>query len=437
MRIKILITVFCIFAIGSNVVLAQESGEVLSISLQDAISMAIESSEDLKIQGNQIKRRSSLKKEERAEVLPQISVAAQWANNFEYPAAAAVAGTRDYTLDAGVSVTQSLFTFGQISNTITAAQKALEASSFDYEGEKQKVIYDTKISFYSACLSIKTLEIAEKSLDNALENKKILKDRSSGGRASKYDNIKILSDVAARNPSVNNARADFVSSIEALKVAVGIESQRSLKLLSAMEESFPDFQRQELALTLYHNQPAIKSLSKSVEEKESLVRSKKAAFMPEISIFATWNHKGSSNDSYIGSDNLNDYGVAGLKVSIPIWLGGKNYEALSQARIDKNDAELQYQKGKEDYLLLLDQSLGEYNEYKKTLEANNKSISLAKEAFDYSQKLFGSGQISVSDLNDAELQLTSAKLNKELTLFNLNRILAIIERLTLLEESNE
>jgi hypothetical protein len=43
----------------------------------------------------------------------------------------------------------------------------------------------------------------------------------------------------------------------------------------------------------------------------------------------------------------------------------------------------------------------------------------------------------LTDLNDSELQLTNAKINKEKTLFNLNMTLALIERLTLVEAPHE
>ena len=202
-------------------------------------------------------------------------------------------------------------------------------------------------------------------------------------------------------------------------------------------QDYPDFDRAALASALCGNQPAIKALAETVKEKEGLVRSKKAALLPEFSAFATWNHKGEGDDYYVGRDELYDYGVAGLKVSVPFWQGGLDQEKLFQARIDKRNADLQYRKGQEDYLLLLDKALNQYREYKKTLEANVEAVRWAEESFKYSQELFGSGQISVTDLNDAELQLTTAKMSKEATLFNLNIILAQIERLTLIGITNE
>ena len=437
MKTKILCLTLCALCIMEEGVFAREAGKVLNVSLESAIDMALEASEDLKLQNNRIRRRSSEKNEQRGALLPQVTASVEWSNHFEYPDLEATAATRDYHANAGLSVSQTLFTFGKISHAVSAAQKGLESSRLDRETTEQTVIYDTKIAFYNMYLAGRTLDIAAESYRNALKNKEILEGRASGGRAAKYDNIKISADIASRKPTVNNARADFLSAMETLKVVIGAESNDSIELIVSPDKKYPDFDRQDLAAALHHNQPDIKALMKNIEQKQAVVKSKKAALLPEISAFASWNRKGDGNDYDIGSDHLDDYGVAGVKVSVPLWAGGINREKLYQARIDKRDAELRHAKGEEDYLLSLDKALNKYKEYKKTLTANKEAVHLAEESFHYSQELFGSGQISVTDLNDAELQLTNAKINKEITLFNLNRTLAVIERLTLMEHPHE
>ncbi len=411
------------------------SSEPLKLTIQTAIDMAFEASEDLKISENNILKKQSERKEEQSYALPHIMGEAGWSNNFEYPDFPQTSYTEEYHVNTGVTVSQTLFTFGRISAAIQAANKAIEVSRFDRESTRQEIIYNTKLAYYNAYVAKRIFEIAEESYENASQNKRILEERSEQGRVSKYNNIKISSDLASRMPAVNNARADFLSAMETLKVMVGTEEP--VELFEGFRQDCPDFDRQELALALYHNQPAIKALAASIEEKEALIRSKTATILPEISAFASWNHKGDGDEYYVGRDNMDGYGVAGIEVSIPVWLGGISRAKLHQAKLDKRDAELQYQKGREDYLLFLDKALNKYNEYKKTLEANEEALRWAEESFKYSQELFASGQVSVTDLNDAELQLTNAKMNKESTLFNLNIILAQIERLTLIGNAYE
>ncbi|MDP8264621.1 MAG: TolC family protein [Candidatus Aceula lacicola] len=409
----------------------QEEGQTLTLSISDAISMALEESEDLQLSENEVRQYQSEKKEELSDALPQIGGLVQWSNNFQYPNIPATAGTKEYHLDTGISVSQALFTFGEISSAVTAAKKAVEASRYDKQSTEQGIVYHAKLAYYNTHLAKRTLEISQESYENAKENKEILEKRSAQGRVSKYDNIKISADISSRIPTVSNARADFASAMDALKVAVGAQKKDTVNLSQGFAQAYPDFDRDQLALLLYHHQPAIRALEKMIDEKQFLVASKRAALFPDISAFATWNRTGGSSEHYVKNNDMYDYGVAGLKIDVPIWSGGIDREKLYQARLDKQEAELEYQKGKKDYLLMLDQALSKYQEYRNTLKANVETIHWAEEFFKYSQELLGTGQISLTDLNDAELQLTGAKINKEVTLFNLSIILAQIERLTL------
>ncbi|MCF7895058.1 MAG: TolC family protein [Candidatus Omnitrophica bacterium] len=426
----LLLLLFSFFQL--NVCLAQETkNETLQLNLKKAIEMALNSSESYKIRSNTVKYKEAEYRKERSDKLPQINGSLTWSNNFYYPSIASTASTRDYQLDSGVTVEQKIFTFGKVSSAVKAAKKDIEASRYDKESFKQKVIYDTKLAYYSAYLAKETLEIAKQSYNNAKENKKILRSRTISGRASRYDNIKISADISSRKPVVDNAYTDYDSAMETLRVVVGIDPGIKIGLVEKTLDNYPDFKRDELALSLYHNQPAIKALAKLIEKNQSLISSKKGNFYPELSLFGSWNHKGSSNDFEVGERYLEDYGVAGLKVNLPIWTGGKTAAELAQARIDKENAELEYKKDKEDYLLELDKALSRYKGFLKTLDSNKEAVYLAEEAFEVSQEMFKAGKISIVDLNDSELKLTNEKINKEITLFNINITLAKIERLAL------
>ncbi|MFO8052890.1 MAG: TolC family protein [Candidatus Omnitrophota bacterium] len=438
MVIRLFLVALCASFVSPHFSLANESQEeAIEVDLKKAISMALDASENYKIEANKVRRNQEEYRKERSRALPQVAGKASWSNNFQYPDTTAAASVGDYNLDTGITVNQKVFTFRKVSSAIKAAKKAIEVSRYGKETLKQKVIYDTKLAYYSSCLAKRRLEIAKQSYKNAKQNEEILRSYSAAGRASKYDNIKISADIASRKPIINNAYTEYYSAMETLKVVIGVNSEAKIRLSQKFPDKYPRFKKDKVALSLYRNQPAIKALAKSIEKGEYLIDAKKAAFYPEVSLFSTWNHKGSSNDFEVGGDYLKDYGVAGLKVKVPIWTSGKTAAELSQARIDKENAELKYKKGKKDYLLELDKALSQYRGYLKTLKSNKEAVRLAKEAFDLSQQMLEVGKISLTDLNDSELKLTNEKINKEVTLFNINTTLAKIERLTLIGEQND
>ncbi|PIW68534.1 MAG: hypothetical protein COW10_02015, partial [Candidatus Omnitrophica bacterium CG12_big_fil_rev_8_21_14_0_65_42_8] len=129
------------------------------------------------------------------------------------------------------------------------------------------------------------------------------------------------------------------------------------------------------------------------------------------------------------TEELDRYISAGVKIDIPIWEGGLKEAQLSQARSDKEIAILRKKQVEKSLLLELKKAYLEYQQYKDNLKANIEAVRLAEEAFKQTQEMFASGQATLTDLNDAELLLTNQRLNKEMTLFNINITLARIEKL--------
>ena len=416
---------------------AQDNEDILQVSLKSAIDRALKASEDLQISDNEIARSNSEFREERAEIFPHISGLATWSNNYEYPDIAATAATKEYSLDAGITIDQKLFTFGRIFNAISAARNEIDVSRWEKEAVTREIIYVTKLAYYKVCLTKQVFDIFQQSYERAQENKTILQGRSAGGRVSKYDNIKIAADIASRLPSVNTARANLNSALQTLKTAIGVDSKTIINITDSYISEYSILDKEALLTNLYQNQPTLKARKKSVAAAEDTIQEKRAEFFPEVSAFSTWNHKGLGDTYEVGSENLDGYGVAGLKVSLPIWEGGERKEELQQAMIGKDNARLRLKKTTENFLLVLENAITEYHEFIKTLDVNIEAVRLAQEAFKMSQDFFRTGRISVTDLNDAELLLTREKLNKEKTLFNINATLAKIEKLAATEAIGE
>ncbi|MCD4781762.1 MAG: TolC family protein [Candidatus Omnitrophica bacterium] len=400
----------------------------LKVDLSQAIEQALKTSEDLRIKTNDIQKRDAQYREVKSEIYPQIDHNVSWSSNFEYPTSAML--TDDYGISSQTTFSQLLWAFGKVSAAIDAANKYIAISHFDQEAAQRDVIYTAKVSYYAALLAQKNYNILEQSYLNSKQNKEIMTNRSATGRMSKRDNIKIASDIATRKPKVNDARTSLESSLKILKRVMGLVPDKQIRLVQDFADSYRPLKFEDLYQKMITNEPTLKALEQNVALRSDLLKVKKAGFYPELSMFANWTYQGSDGQADISGDLIDPYGVVGVKVSIPIWEGGKKAHQLFQARIDKSTAQISYEKSKKDFILELDNTMSEYNQYLNTLKANNASVELAEESFKLSQDLLESGQVSLTDLNDTELILTNEKLSRQLTLYNINLALAKIEKLT-------
>jgi len=401
---------------------------VLQVGLEEVIRMSLYTSEELKIKDKQVNKSEGIYKETRAGILPHLNAQSIWTKNMEYPVTAD--DKTDYALEGGINASQVIWSFGRVMYAVKSAKQAMEASRFNREAGRQEIIYAAKLGYYSTLLARNTLLITEKSYANAVENKELMGKRSYGGRSSKYEIIRMNAEVAARVPTVNEARAGFDAATETLKKMIDAESGCKVALSGDFPEEYGDFNYDSLTAVMYEREPSLKSLDKNIESAEAQVKSRYAGLLPTVSAFASLSRAGGSNEhSFLRDDRLDPYTSAGLKVDIPIWEGGVKEAQLSQAQADKEIAVLRRKQAGKELLLELKKACLEYRQYKGNLAANIEAVKLAEESFKQSQEMFASGQISLADLNDAELLLTNQRLNKEMTLFNINITLAKIEKL--------
>ncbi|MDD3275228.1 MAG: TolC family protein, partial [Candidatus Omnitrophica bacterium] len=200
-------------------------------------------------------------------------------------------------------------------------------------------------------------------------------------------------------------------------------------LTDDFEEEYGELDYDILVAALYEYEPSLKSLDKNTESAEANVKSKNASFLPTVSGFTSWTNLGSPNDSALDGNEAGNYAFAGLRVTMPIWEGGEKQAQLRQARMEKEIAVLQRKRIEKNLLLELKKAALEYRQYRDNLKANIEAVRLAEESFKQTQEMFASGQADLTDLNDSELLFTNQRLNKEMTLFNINITLAKIERL--------
>jgi len=439
-KIKKTIKIFFIVALSvplcsMDALSFEDNTPALKISIEQAINAALGSMEDIKVSAVETEVLYHKYRETKTRRYPNLTGYGQWTNNARYPVNQIYPEGRlsDYEAGVGAIVRQTIWSFGRISTAVESAQKSVEVSRLNEQVKQADVVYSTKISYYTVIFAERALEIVLDSHENSLDNKRILEERSAVGRVSRKDNIKVEADIATRVPLVTNVEADIISAKNNLKRAMGIDLAKEIEIAEGFEEKHGKIRYDDMVKYLWKKEPTLRMLEENISLRDSLIKAERAEYFPNISAFASWDYFGrsdSAKDWHIGKERLMDqFGVIGLQLEFPIFDSGKIRERIKQAQKEKEKAELMLQKTSKDLELELNNAISEYNEYLKTLEANKQSVELSEKSFKLFQDLFKTGQVTLLELNDAELTLTNQKLAKEATLYNLNIVMAKIERL--------
>ena len=232
---------------------------------------------------------------------------------------------------------------------------------------------------------------------------------------------------------MNDAKSDKKVAENSFKRISGLKEEDVVQLIVSEDFDAQEIDRKQMINILLEKEPTIRALDSKVKVSEKLVKASRAEFFPTISAFGSWSYSGLSDSRkypYIGNkDQMDQLGILGVKVSVPVWAGGARVAKLKQAKLAKQNSELDLEKAKKDLELELNNAISEYNEFINTLEANYKAVDLARKTFKLFIELFASGQVSLLELNDAELMLTNEKIKKEATIYGIRSSKAKIERL--------
>lgn len=406
------------------------------LSLPEAINLAIAQSEDVKQAHNEIKRAIHQYRESLGNILPHINGSFTYnyypevmTTHIDLPGMAPmdVALGQDHDFTASVNVDQLLFAFGKIQGALKASKYNKQRTKEQKTSQVSQVVYETTVAYLNVLLAQNNLKILSQSYQNALKTKFILSAKFAMGRVPKADNIKINADVAMRLPQLKKAQADFLMAMRTLKVMTGLEHIERIILTTGFTSRFPHYNKMTSIKALSRQNPKIKMIRAQLHLSEQLAKIERTNLFPKFTASGQYQYYGQGNEFALGDADFQNLGTIGVQMNIPLWNGGTHHARYQQSLLDVKNQKLLLEKTTKLLKLELANSLTQYEHLKPAQKSHQDSVFLNQKAFEAMQESFQAGQVSLSAVNDAELQLTSAKLNRLFNLYEINKTIAKIE----------
>ncbi len=432
---KIIFTTIVPVLLCITAVFASDDGNTLILTRSKAIEIALKNSDDLKISAESLDKLNNIYKEVRSSIFPQVTSSLGIINYIESPVMEFDLGSEpvsiplaeDWETKLKIQMSQVLWAFGKIMNAIRFAENYINLEKHSAEITKNELTYAVKQFYFTMLLAEDMVKIASESHRNALKNEKALKDKFKKGRTSRVNNIKMEADIAGRVPRVLQAQKSLDLVKVAFKDMLGIPDETTIILKEDFIEDFPEINTELLRKKMLEKEPMLMVYREKLKLADVKIKLKKSDFYPMLTGFLSYSYGGSGDN--IIPEELNSEMIAGISLNYSIWDSGARKNAYKQAVNDKNIAGIEYSKKEKALEVRLKSALSEYNSLKKTYKANLTATDLAKKSYNIALSSFKAGIVSQTMLNDAELQLTGAKMAEKTTLLNINVLIAKIEKL--------
>ncbi|MBB4119827.1 outer membrane protein TolC [Mesonia hippocampi] len=405
---KITVGLFLIF---STTLKAQE------LDLKSYIDLVKNNNLDLKQANYQIKSSKEDKKIARSLWLPSVSLEGFYQRDFnknylfisdEFDGSITQLRTNfNNSVDFSSTITQVLYDSDVIAS-LKIAKLADELSLINIEQAQNEIITQASILYWQAILVKESIAVLEEDANLAKLQFNQIESVYKKGAVSKLELYQAEALYKETLPALNKAKKQYNSLLNELKTIANIDLTEEFVLVDNLESITVNVQL-SVNSDKINNQPHLQSLKKEIEISEVNIKSKKRFWYPKLNLVTGYNYIGQDN-RFNFNNNKNKLFFGQLRLSIPVFSGGKNKAELAKAQIEKDVIQVKFQQKKAEFLKQLHTAQIDYNSAIENIDIRKSTVALNQKEIAIYNKQLHLGVVTPIDYKEVRLRLLQSKL---------------------------
>jgi outer membrane protein len=394
-----------------------------AITLEQALELAKDRANQIRLSELDIKKAEEEIKRVRANILPQVSVS----YSYTYFGQDLALGTTPNNRQSAVlQLNQAIFN-KQIFELIKLANIQRELQSLIKEDVQRTLESQVKDLFYGLLYRKELVKLQEENLDYWEENYRRVSAKFSAGVVPKVELLRAQSQLEQARSQLEQARADYLRALEDFKALLRLEGDVEPEGTLELKEF--SLKEEELLQALKEKNSTLRVSKKAVELAQGTVELKRAQNLPTVNGFANYQLFTGKRSPVGDTEWLKGYSF-GVSINYPIFDGFSRKAEISGAELDllkqrENLLQLEY-----DLRARLRGILLSINSLKTQIRAVQSSLEFAKEGLRLSTERYRLGVGSQLELLEARANYNNLLANYYLLLYQYNSSLAGLERLT-------
>lgn len=276
--------------------------------------------------------------------------------------------------------------------------------------EQVRGIVETQISqvvnaYYQVARLTNSLRIQHQTLDRSRQRLTFIENQAEFGIANKLALLNAQVDLNTDSVSLASAELDLANAVRDLNLLMGRTSGGEY----AVEETvtpLPPLSLEELLRQTRERNADLTLATENQQVAELNLRVAQAARYPTLSVNASYGYNYSNNGPISVARTVQSLGLsAGATLSFNIWNGNRVSRNIQGAQINLASSRTQMQQAEQQVLTNLTKSYATYQNSRKVLALNQKSLEAAELNFARTQDAFELGQATGVQLREAQLNL--------------------------------
>jgi len=393
---------------------AQAAGPEVSVrilTLDDVKAIALDKNKDIQkaleyqryVEGRYVA--------ERAAALPQLTAhlgATKSRDESQEGLMGGMVPVRTELRSAEVTLTQALFTWGQVGAAIRAAKVGMANAEDQLRIIREATLRDVTAAFYNVLLAKEFNRIAIQSFDQKDRHFREMARKLQAGVATDYD---VLSwEVAVENTRPEVIRTDNLirTTLDQLRFLLGMDEGKIdvSGNLDTTEKLYPEYD--EILKVARANRPELSEIRNRTRMAEEVVTIANAGNKPRLDLRADYGYKDWDQDDALSNGEL---WSAGLYITFPFFDGLRTQGQVRQAKSEVASLKIDESKLQDAIALQVRDAINAVREAGEIVKALSSTVTQANRLLVMAEKGYEYGVKTKLDVDDALFNLNSSKAN--------------------------
>ena len=418
-------TVSCLLMlISSGVIRAQQAQDSLIISLDQAIEIALEESNSVKIADLTIDKSGYAKKGSYAALYPNITASGSYQRTIKKQIMAMDFGGQAMEIEvgkwnnvnAGISASMPLIN-AQLWQSLKLSALDVELAVEQARSSKISMISQVKKAYYAVLLAQQVYDVYNDVYENAVTNLERTEQKYNAGKTSEYEYLRAQVNVKNAEPNLYSSLLAIDLAIWQLKAVMGIDLNAKIGVQGNIDQYKDEMLAYNLmdANTSLENNSSIIQFKMQQKQIEQTIKMTKYQYIPTLSASFSYNYMAMG-------DNFDfkwyPYSVAGLSLNIPIFDGFSKHNSIRQYKATQDIMQLNLEDTKRNLQIAFKNYENQIATYMKNYSAAESTLEMAQRSYDIAEKMYQLGKATLLELNDAQLALVQAQLTMSQAVYN-------------------
>ena len=323
------------------------------------------------------------------------------------------------TINAGASAAMPVVN-AQLWGSLKLSALDVELAVEKARSSRLEMVTQVKNAYYAVLMAKEAFNVYKDVYENAVLNLEETQKKFDAQKTSEFELVRAKTSVANAVPNVYNAESSVILALWQLKAVLGVDLDMDLDVAGKLEDHsqqmFYDIHQHD-SVSLDNN-TTMKQLAIQMEQLAQNIKLQKFANIPSLALAFNFSYMSMADDVSFKEFPWTPYSTVGLSLNIPIFAGGKRYQAIRQAKNQHQQVQLQVANTERQLKIAIRQSLNSMEMNMKSYYAAQTAEESAQKAYDIAAASYKLGRGTLLDLNDAQLALTQSQLAKSQAVYN-------------------